>query len=393
MESAIRSLSGGGRPLSQPERSFFEPRFGTDFSRVRLHSGDSAGGLAETVQAQAFTVGHHIVFGTGQFEPGTPAGRRLLAHELTHVTQQTAANPTQGPAFPHVQRQPRPGKAGPREATVVIRWTEDQDKFYDRLLATLAGSPGFRGIDPKEFEYYSDTEPGLRAFSDSLHTSYGMHHSDRKVGDAVKVHFSADYDAHHEYHASDLTNKKISLVAETTVVKKPEKPVPPPPPPVAKQKSDDPIDEENFPGYAWHQVGSTFEGTKPSVAVVRAIVAENTDLDRDLLTATTATPFYRNYVKAGTIRPSYFSYRHPTKGIVARAFAEREGLPAEGESDPKLWLKESFSYKVYIFSPHPAKDTPHYAFRMPPSAAPPPAPTEAEQEAYRALAEVPLAHP
>ena len=63
-----------------------------------------------------------------------------------------------------------PARQGPREATVVIRWTEDQDKFYDRLLATLAGSPGFRGIDPKEFEYYSDTEPGLRAFSDSLAT-------------------------------------------------------------------------------------------------------------------------------------------------------------------------------------------------------------------------------
>ena len=96
-ESSIRSLAGRGQPLSQVERSFFEPRFGTNFSRVRLHSGDTAGNLAETVQAKAFTVGGDIVFGTGKYAPGTLAGKGLLAHELTHVVQQGKATPA-----PHV---------------------------------------------------------------------------------------------------------------------------------------------------------------------------------------------------------------------------------------------------------------------------------------------------
>ena len=81
-------MSGGGQPLSQSDRFFFESRFDTDFSRVRLHMGDTAGNMAEAVKAQAFTVGSDIVFGRAQYAPGTSAGKRLLAHELTHVIQQ-----------------------------------------------------------------------------------------------------------------------------------------------------------------------------------------------------------------------------------------------------------------------------------------------------------------
>lgn len=91
-ESAIRSLTGGGRPLSQLERSFFEPRFGTDFSDVRIHSGNHAGELAQTVQAKAFTLGRDIYFGRGQYNTGEAQSGRLLAHELTHVVQQAGAN-------------------------------------------------------------------------------------------------------------------------------------------------------------------------------------------------------------------------------------------------------------------------------------------------------------
>jgi hypothetical protein len=91
-ESSIGSLAGGGQPLSQAERSFYGPRFGADFSNVRLHSGSQASDLAGTLQAKAFTVGNNIVFGAGQFAPGTSEGRRLLAHELAHVVQQSGAN-------------------------------------------------------------------------------------------------------------------------------------------------------------------------------------------------------------------------------------------------------------------------------------------------------------
>ena len=85
-------LSSSGRPLDAATRAFFEPRFGHDFSKVRVHSGAPAEQSASDVNAHAYTVRHDIVFGAGQFSPGTMEGRRLLAHELAHVVQQTGAS-------------------------------------------------------------------------------------------------------------------------------------------------------------------------------------------------------------------------------------------------------------------------------------------------------------
>jgi len=81
-------LSAPGQPLDAGTRAFMEPRFGFDFSRVRVHTDARAAGSAQAVNALAYTVGHNVVFGTGQYAPGTNEGRRLLAHELTHVVQQ-----------------------------------------------------------------------------------------------------------------------------------------------------------------------------------------------------------------------------------------------------------------------------------------------------------------
>lgn len=79
----------GGQPLPQPAREFFEPRFNRDFSHVRVHTGARAAEAAESLNAKAFTVGRNVVFGAGRYAPGRPEGRRLLAHELTHVVQQS----------------------------------------------------------------------------------------------------------------------------------------------------------------------------------------------------------------------------------------------------------------------------------------------------------------
>ena len=81
-------LRSSGRPLDRATRSFFEPRFGHDFSGVRIHTGALAAESARNVNALAYTVGSNIVFRTEQFAPDTANGRRLLAHELTHVVQQ-----------------------------------------------------------------------------------------------------------------------------------------------------------------------------------------------------------------------------------------------------------------------------------------------------------------
>lgn len=81
-------LCSPGRPLDAGARAFMEPRFGQDFSRVRVHTNPQAAESARAVGAHAYTVGTHIAFGGGQYAPATTTGRRLLAHELTHVVQQ-----------------------------------------------------------------------------------------------------------------------------------------------------------------------------------------------------------------------------------------------------------------------------------------------------------------
>lgn len=86
-----RVLGRPGAPLEPAERRFFEPRFGHDFSRVRVHRDAEADAAARAVDARAFTYGQQIVFGAGEYAPRSPSGRQLLAHELAHTVQQGAA--------------------------------------------------------------------------------------------------------------------------------------------------------------------------------------------------------------------------------------------------------------------------------------------------------------
>lgn len=92
VESQVLALQGSGEQLSPQVREFFEPRFGQDFSRVRVHTGGAASESATSVNALAYTLRNHIVFAAGQYSPHTTAGRRLIAHELTHTVQQSAGH-------------------------------------------------------------------------------------------------------------------------------------------------------------------------------------------------------------------------------------------------------------------------------------------------------------
>lgn len=89
--SVDRALASTGRPLEPALQQDMDQRFGYDFSRVRVHSGTDAEQSAREVNAHAYTVGHKVVFGAGRYSPTTSDGRLLLAHELTHVVQQSAA--------------------------------------------------------------------------------------------------------------------------------------------------------------------------------------------------------------------------------------------------------------------------------------------------------------
>ena len=84
-----RAMQRSDRPLSPRERAFFEPHFGQDFSRVRIHADARSAEMAEALNAEAFTVGHDVYFGPGKLQPETRESDQLLAHELAHVAQQS----------------------------------------------------------------------------------------------------------------------------------------------------------------------------------------------------------------------------------------------------------------------------------------------------------------
>ncbi len=82
--------SGAGQPMDGGTRQFMESRFGQDFSQVRIHTDSRAAESASAIQARAYTSGRDMVFGSGEYQPSSESGQRLLAHELVHVGQQGA---------------------------------------------------------------------------------------------------------------------------------------------------------------------------------------------------------------------------------------------------------------------------------------------------------------
>ena len=90
-------MAGQGQRLDENTRTQMETSFGADFSDVRIHTDASSPSTARTVGARAYTHGNHIAFAPGQYQPDSSHGRRLLAHELAHVVQQS-----QGRARPNI---------------------------------------------------------------------------------------------------------------------------------------------------------------------------------------------------------------------------------------------------------------------------------------------------
>lgn len=127
------TLKRPGKPLGAPTRSFMEPRFGYNFSRVRVHTGKQAARSAQMVNALAYTVGHDIVFGAGQYAPESARGRSLLAHELTHVIQQGGA-------------ETRPHPSGDTQSAEVIGLNAER-QFSQPVGSRIEAEP-FQGTSP-----------------------------------------------------------------------------------------------------------------------------------------------------------------------------------------------------------------------------------------------------
>ncbi len=131
-------LSFTGQQLDSGTRSFMESRFGHDFSGVRVHTDSRAADSARSMHALAYTVGRDVVFGTGQYQPGTMSGKRLLAHELTHVVQQNKGIGQQ--KIPETLEMSLPGDATEQEAEHVANAVMDAQSFTPiaRTIDTVA---------------------------------------------------------------------------------------------------------------------------------------------------------------------------------------------------------------------------------------------------------------
>jgi len=157
-------LRSPGEALDAGVRAFMEPRFGCDFRRVRVHADARAAASAKAVRARAYTVGQHVVFGAASYAPASADGRRLIAHELSHVVQQRHG------AAAGIQRQPaedwnftrgdyaRVTGSGPKKLTVASDSSWFPAKLQQNLVNTLdfvfgptISPPATEGVNATDF--------------------------------------------------------------------------------------------------------------------------------------------------------------------------------------------------------------------------------------------------
>jgi hypothetical protein len=148
--SPVREVvgSGGGSPLDSGVRGFMEQRMGQDFSDVRIHTGGKADESARSISAQAYTVGSDVVFRSGAFQPGTPTGQRVIAHELAHVVQQKAG-PVAGTSAPGGIRLSNPSDPFEQAAEETARGVTAQASPVPTAIATEAS---VQRVDEEEEE-------------------------------------------------------------------------------------------------------------------------------------------------------------------------------------------------------------------------------------------------
>lgn len=214
------NLHASGHPLDAATRAYFEPRFGHDFSRVKIHNDTRAHTSARAVNAAAYTVGADITFAAGQFHPGTAAGKRLLAHELTHVVQQQHAT-----AVPQAAalKLGAPADAAEQEATQIADTIDQQDAlppvtaqpvmslarapFDVDGISAAVNSKRAKEIDPKGPWYpMVPAMPVARLFSD-----YGM------APPMGEITMAADYPSTFKVPADRTKPVKDRPKADTTV--------------------------------------------------------------------------------------------------------------------------------------------------------------------------------
>jgi len=158
-------LSESGQPLEPATREFMEPRFGHDFSHVRVHTDEKASQSARAVNALAYTVGSNLVFAQGEYAPNSATGRKLLAHELTHAIQQSGPGATEG--HMGVARQKKPDPLAP---SVIYDRADFGQRFTAEVNSRAHRATLLMGVDfiPTGWSPHEKPEEKLPAFKSRL---------------------------------------------------------------------------------------------------------------------------------------------------------------------------------------------------------------------------------
>jgi outer membrane protein OmpA-like peptidoglycan-associated protein len=189
LESRIRSLKSSGQPLSESARSYFEPRFGKDFSRVRVHNDTRAASTANAVNARAFALGSDVVFRAGEYRLGDRGGRELLAHELTHVVQQGVANSAHKYGDSTV---PRVASLSARRVLQRFCGPDEIPEHRDSCIGMSGEADGDRVL----FDVNCDTlRPGQEATLRSLASDYTI------LGNVLAIHGFASEEGDADFNA------------------------------------------------------------------------------------------------------------------------------------------------------------------------------------------------
>ena len=228
-------LRSPGRSLDAATRAFMEPRFGVDFSGVRVHDGAQATESAKSVRALAYTVGNNVVFNTNQYQPASIAGQRLLAHELAHVVQQSGGATLRRRMGPPslddldkeaaAKRQAHTGTNSKKQGYVVYEteireggtrpWRNNNPGNFDKP----SDHPNNIGTDGR-FLIFPDADTGKQELIDSIKA-----HSTSSIGTFISVHAPPKENDTKQYIKDVLSFMNNGSAIGKCEITKPAKPV------------------------------------------------------------------------------------------------------------------------------------------------------------------------
>jgi Domain of unknown function (DUF4157) len=216
-----------------------ERRLGQDFAHVRVHTDSGAATSAHSIDALAFTAGHHIVFGAGQYAPHTSAGRRLIAHELTHAVQQTTPGV--------IQRQPAPGKTETAsdarlQALAENPWQAHQAwaqlNEVERTSVVIRMNARYGQDFANSFRWYTKNPKQRRLYTEGSNVSYrtpdwfkGHGYQLRTISQGSVRDQVLQFWVHPSGHSIDQVVDKSTGVSKGPGPQVPPERVPPPEPP------------------------------------------------------------------------------------------------------------------------------------------------------------------